>query len=83
MITARPSSDLRNKYKQISKLVKKSKEPVIITVNGREDTALIGVDVLNDLYKTIELMKNIGEGLADANAGRVVSDGYMKKKYGL
>lgn len=37
----RPSADLRNKYKEISEPCKSVQEPVYITVNGKEDTAII------------------------------------------
>jgi len=36
-----PSSDLQNKYLEISALTRESQEPVFITVNGREDTVLM------------------------------------------
>ena len=42
MEAIRPSSDLRNKYPEISSLTRESQEPVFITVNGREDTVLMG-----------------------------------------
>ena len=42
METIRPSSDLRNKYPEISRLTRETREPVFITVNGREDTVLMG-----------------------------------------
>ena len=41
MEAIRPSSDLRNKYQEISALARETKEPVYITVNGREDTVLL------------------------------------------
>lgn len=36
-----PSSDLQNKYLEISALIWESQEPVFITVDGREDTVLM------------------------------------------
>ncbi len=73
MAIIRPSADLRNHYKDISELCKTTAEPVYITVNGREDTALIAADVLDDLYQTIDLMQKINEGIADVRAGRTMS----------
>lgn len=41
MEATRSSSDLQNKYLEISALTRESQEPVFITVNGREDTVLM------------------------------------------
>ena len=61
MANIRPSADLRNRYKEISELCKTTGQPVYITVNGREDTAII------------KLMQEINQGIADVNSGRVMS----------
>ena len=45
MSEIRPSSDLRNKYKEISSICKEKKKPVFITVNGRGDTVLLDIEV--------------------------------------
>jgi prevent-host-death family protein len=37
----RPSADLRNHYNEISKQCHETRKPVIITKNGRGDTAVI------------------------------------------
>lgn len=42
MESIRPSSDLRNKYPELSSMVRATGEPIYITVNGHEDTVLIG-----------------------------------------
>lgn len=80
MAIIRPSADLRNKYKEISELCKSTQQPIYITVNGREDTAIIDSNVLDELYRTIELMQAINQGIADVNAGRTVSIEDAKKK---
>lgn len=48
METIRPSSDLRNHYNEISKQCHEERTPVIITVNGRGDSAVLG---LQDYYQ--------------------------------
>ena len=83
MAIIRPSADLRNHYKEMSELVKSTNEPIYITVNGKEDTALISSDTLNELYATIELLTKLNRGLQDINEGKVTSLSDMKKKYGL
>jgi PHD/YefM family antitoxin component YafN of YafNO toxin-antitoxin module len=79
MATIRPSADLRNKYKEISELCKVTQEPIYITVNGKEDTAIIDSHVSDELYQTIDLMQKINEGIADVNAGRTISLDEAKK----
>ena len=50
MSEIRPSSDLRNKYKEIASICKEKKKPVFITVNGRGDTVLL--DIEDEIYRT-------------------------------
>ena len=83
MAIIRPSADLRNHYKEISELCKSSNEPIYITVNGKEDTALISSDALNELYETIELLTKINRGLQDINDGKAVPLSEVKKNFGL
>lgn len=80
MAIIRPSADLRNKYKEISELCKLTQEPIYITVNGKEDTAIVASNVLDELYRTINLMQKINEGIADVNAGRIMSLEEAKNK---
>ena len=80
MAIIRPSADLRNKYKEISELCKSTGQPVYITVNGKEDTAILSSDVLDELYQTIALMQKINDGLADINNGRTMSIEEARKK---
>jgi PHD/YefM family antitoxin component YafN of YafNO toxin-antitoxin module len=80
MATIRPSADLRNKYKEISDPCKAIQEPIYITVNGKEDTAIIDSHVSDELYQTIDLMQKINEGIADVNAGRTMSLEEAKKR---
>ena len=80
MAIIRPSADLRNRYKEISELCKTTQQPIYITVNGKEDTAIISSDVLDELYQTIASMQKINEGLADINSGRTISLETAKNK---
>ena len=80
MAIIRPSADLRNRSKEIAELCKSTGQPVYITVNGREDTAIIDSAVLDELYQTIDLMQKINQGIADVRAGRIMSLDEAKKK---
>lgn len=73
MAIIRPSADLRNHYKEISDICKKTNQPVFITVNGREDTALVSQELLDELYQTIKLLQEINKGLNDIREGRTIS----------
>lgn len=80
MAIIRPSADLRNKYKEISELCKTTGQPVYITVNGREDTAIVDSKIIDELYQTIKLMQEISQGIADVNTGRIMSLEDAKKR---
>jgi prevent-host-death family protein len=50
-LNIRPSADLRNKYNEISKQCKETREPVIITVHGRGDTAVLELQDYKQMKK--------------------------------
>ena len=66
-----PSSDLRNKYNEISNLCKSSKEPIFITVNGHGDTVLLSYDYFKQMTAELELLKMLAESEDDVRNGRV------------
>ncbi|MBS3885459.1 MAG: type II toxin-antitoxin system Phd/YefM family antitoxin [Dethiobacter sp.] len=59
----RPSSDLRNKYNEISEFCHKFSEPVYITKNGTGDLAVMSIEVYERLVGKFELYKLLDEGL--------------------
>ncbi len=69
----RPSSDLRNKYSEMSKLCKESREPIYLTVNGRGDTVLLGITEYNQMISELELLRALAEADEDVENGRVTS----------
>lgn len=69
----RPSSDLRNKYNEISKQCKQTRKPVIITVNGRGDTAVLGLQDYKQMQAELELLRTLSEAEDDVHNGRVGS----------
>lgn len=70
MEAIRPSSDLQNKYLEISALTRESQEPVFITVNGREDTVLMSHVQYEKMKTELELWKMLAEALADVDNDR-------------
>ena len=71
MPNIRPSSDLRNKYNEISEFCHKYNEPVFITKNGSGDLVLMSNAEYERLVGRYELIEKINEGLEDLNAGRI------------
>jgi prevent-host-death family protein len=67
----RPSADLRNHYNEISKQCKESREAVIITVNGRGDTAVIGLQDYYQMKSELELLRTLAEAEDDLKNGRI------------
>ncbi len=65
----RPSADLRNHYSEISKQCRESREAVIITVNGRGDTAVLGLQDYYQMKSELELLRTLAE--EDVKNGRV------------
>ena len=74
----RPSADLRNKYNEISKQCKETREAVIITVNGRGDTAVLGLQDYKQMKAELELLRTLAESENDVQNGRV---GSMKESF--
>ena len=68
--TIRPSSDLRNKYPEISKSLQLRDEAAIITVNGRGDTVSLGYNTYNSLKAKITVLASIVNGQANIIEGR-------------
>lgn len=67
----RPSADLRNHYNEISKQCKETREPVIITVNGRGDTAVLGLQDYYQMKSELELLRILSEAEEDVKNGRI------------
>lgn len=67
----RPSADLRNHYSEISRQCRESREPVIITVNGRGDTAILGLEEYERLIAELKLLRMLAESEEDVSDNRV------------
>ena len=71
METIRPSSDLRTHYSEISRQCHEERNPVIITVNGRGDTAILGLQDYYQMKSELELLRTLAEAEEDVVNGRV------------
>lgn len=70
MATIRPSSDLRNRYNEISEFCNKNNEPVFITKNGTGDLVVLSNAEYERLCGRHELFSLLDEGLADMKSGK-------------
>ena len=65
------STDLRNKYNEISAFCHASREPVFVTKNGKGDLAVMSMETYEMLSGQLELYRLLDEGRAAAKAGKV------------
>jgi len=66
----RPSSDLRNRYNEISSFCHQHNEPVYITKNGQGDLAVMSIETYEKLVGKFELYKLLDEGFDSLKAGK-------------
>jgi len=69
----RPSTDLRNKYNEISDLCHNNPEPIFITRNGSGDLAVMSIEALDKITGKFELYRLIERGLDDIKQGKLLS----------
>ena len=73
MESIRPSSDLRNKYPELSSMTRETGEPIYITVNGHEDTVLMGHAQYGKMKSELKLLSTLVEAQDDVNNGRTAA----------
>ena len=85
MPTIRPSSDLRNKYNEISEFCHENSEPVYITKNGKGDLAVLSIETFERLVGKYELRKLLNEGIEDVRKNKVLplDEAFKKIKDGI
>ena len=87
MAAIRPSSDLRNKYNEISDFCNKFNEPVFITKNGTGDLVVLSNAEYERLCGKAELHTLLDEGLFSVKNGnnRPASDVFsdIERKFGF
>ena len=71
MPVIRPSSDIRNKYNEISEFCHKYGEPVYITKNGSGDLAVMSIETYEKMAGRFELYSLLDEGERAAEKGEV------------
>ncbi len=66
----RPSSDLRNKYNEISNLCHETNAPIYITKNGTGDLAIMSIELYECLIERFEIYGKIEKGFQEINEGK-------------
>jgi prevent-host-death family protein len=66
-----PSSDLRNRYNEVSKFCREHAEPVRLTKNGTGDLVVMSIETYERLAGRDELYRLLDDGLEDMRSGRV------------
>lgn len=67
-----PSSDLRNRYNEVSKLSLKEEKAIYITVNGRGDTVLINQTLYENQMAELDLLRLLSEAEESVNKKDIV-----------
>ena len=80
MPAIRPSSDLRNKYSEISDFCHEYAEPVFITKNGTGDLAVMSIETYERLVGKLRLHSLIEEGLNQIKSGEIITEEDMMNK---
>jgi len=69
-----PLGDFKTHASRVLRQLKDSKRPVVITQNGRPAAVLITPEEFDRMHEHESFLAAIREGLADAEAGRLVED---------
>lgn len=72
MPNIRPSSDLRNKYNEISDYCHKTNNPVFLTKNGSGDLVVMSIERYELLTAREELRQELEEGIKSLKEGKTI-----------
>jgi prevent-host-death family protein len=67
------SEELKNNYSEISKQCRETREAVIITLNGRGDTVILGLQDYKQMKAELDLLRILAEAEDDVQNLRVDS----------
>jgi len=68
-----PAADLRAKAEDLLRQVQETRRPIVLTQEGKGTAVLVDVESYQTLLEDLELLRDVHRGLADVEAGRVVS----------
>jgi prevent-host-death family protein len=74
-----PIADFKARASEVVRRLREHRRPVVITQSGKPAAVLLSPEEFDRLTHRARFLDAIGEGLADAEAGRVVSDEALGK----
>ena len=81
-----PSSDLRNRYTELTEEYLPKGESIYLTKNGRGHAVLLSIEEYERLSKA-DVVRKIEEGIREAKAGNVMTveetASYIRKELGI
>jgi prevent-host-death family protein len=66
----RSLSDFKRNTSELLDRLKKSGNPLVLTINGRAEVVVQDAEAYQELLERVETIEGIQRGLADAKAGR-------------
>jgi prevent-host-death family protein len=74
-----PLGDFKTHASRVLRQLKASQRPVVITQNGRPAAVLITPEEFDRMHERESFLAAVREGLADADAGRLIEDDEMER----
>jgi prevent-host-death family protein len=74
-----PIADFKARASEVVRRLREHRRPVVITQSGKPAAVLLSPEEFDRLTYRARFLDAVGEGLADAEAGRVVSDEALGK----
>jgi prevent-host-death family protein len=74
-----PLGDFKTHASSVLRRLKDSQRPVVITQNGRPAAVLITPEEFDRMHERDSFLAAVREGLADAEAGRLVEDAEVER----
>lgn len=68
-----PAADLQSKAEDLLRQVQETRRPIVLTQEGKGAAVLVDIDSYQSLLEDLALLQDVHRGLADVEAGRVVS----------
>lgn len=74
-----PIASFKARVSEVARQVRKHQRPIVVTQNGRPALVVLAPEEYDRLTYRARFVAAVDEGLADAEAGRVVSDTDLRK----
>ena len=75
-----PVSDFRARASAMLEQVRSSGRPLVLTQRGRSTAVVVDIRAYQAMVDELEILRDIHQGIADANAGRVTEHAELKER---